>query len=577
MKQTNNAIKFLMAQYRAIFQNAYFKGLAAAAVVTMGLAAGQAQAANITNAEWPNLAGAQELSGTDTLKLSGDSLNANTALTSLNITSTGNHSIKKVAASALNADVTYNAESGQIDITNDTSAGSLKVKGFDLKKGTVNIAGAGTALEAFTLKVGDNEGDADSSKIDLKSGSTLGVGLTPGALASKNTTLTLNNDGQINLSDTSDASAVTINAAKLNLNGGKLSVANNSDNTTTLTLNVLSGSMTNGTLEFGSGSDVQIKFGTAAVTDANNENLKKELTLSKGTINTSGAITFSGAGTVNLQAGDEHVKFGKVGDNATLTVDGATLKTDLVSAKYVAGKIATDLATGSTLDLGKTTTLDLTLTGADDLKIGDNANKATKTIKVVDGATVKAGTIVLGADKSGSFAAQDLKLTSNSDLTLANAALSANKSLVFDVKNTVLKNNVNLGTDSIAEINEQDGFANLDDAAKIKALLAHSGTISKGANVNNAALTVENNKSLTIGNGTWTNDVDLTLGTASGDGKLQVGLEDPNNNKSAASLTFGSNSKLTLTSGTIAVGNASASKLLEATLDHSQAIFRATL
>ena len=44
MKQTNNAIKFLMAQYRAIFQNAYFKGLATATVVTMGLAAGQAQA-----------------------------------------------------------------------------------------------------------------------------------------------------------------------------------------------------------------------------------------------------------------------------------------------------------------------------------------------------------------------------------------------------------------------------------------------------------------------------------------------------------------------------------------------------
>ena len=34
-----------MAQYRAIFQNAYFKGLATAAVVTMAMAAGQAQAA----------------------------------------------------------------------------------------------------------------------------------------------------------------------------------------------------------------------------------------------------------------------------------------------------------------------------------------------------------------------------------------------------------------------------------------------------------------------------------------------------------------------------------------------------
>ena len=46
MKQTNNAIKFLMAQYRAIFKNAYFKGMATALVLTAGLAVGQAQAAH---------------------------------------------------------------------------------------------------------------------------------------------------------------------------------------------------------------------------------------------------------------------------------------------------------------------------------------------------------------------------------------------------------------------------------------------------------------------------------------------------------------------------------------------------
>ena len=37
MKQTNNAIKFLMAQYRAIFKNAYFKGMASAAVIALGM------------------------------------------------------------------------------------------------------------------------------------------------------------------------------------------------------------------------------------------------------------------------------------------------------------------------------------------------------------------------------------------------------------------------------------------------------------------------------------------------------------------------------------------------------------
>ena len=45
MKQTNNALKYLLAQYRAIFKHAYVKGLATAVIVTAGLAAGQAQAA----------------------------------------------------------------------------------------------------------------------------------------------------------------------------------------------------------------------------------------------------------------------------------------------------------------------------------------------------------------------------------------------------------------------------------------------------------------------------------------------------------------------------------------------------
>ena len=45
MKISNNALNFLLAQYRAIFKRAYVKGLAAAVMMTAGLAAGQAQAA----------------------------------------------------------------------------------------------------------------------------------------------------------------------------------------------------------------------------------------------------------------------------------------------------------------------------------------------------------------------------------------------------------------------------------------------------------------------------------------------------------------------------------------------------
>ena len=48
MKLSNNALNFLLAQYRAIFKRAYAKGIAPAIILTAALAAGSAQAANIT-------------------------------------------------------------------------------------------------------------------------------------------------------------------------------------------------------------------------------------------------------------------------------------------------------------------------------------------------------------------------------------------------------------------------------------------------------------------------------------------------------------------------------------------------
>ena len=51
MKQTSSALTFLMAQYRAIFKRAYVKGIASAVLLTAGLAAGQAQANDLTT-DW---------------------------------------------------------------------------------------------------------------------------------------------------------------------------------------------------------------------------------------------------------------------------------------------------------------------------------------------------------------------------------------------------------------------------------------------------------------------------------------------------------------------------------------------
>ena len=62
MKQTNNAIKFLMAQYRAIFKNANIAMVAA--IAAAALAAGQAQAAPLnTTDQWTGLKGNELTAG----------------------------------------------------------------------------------------------------------------------------------------------------------------------------------------------------------------------------------------------------------------------------------------------------------------------------------------------------------------------------------------------------------------------------------------------------------------------------------------------------------------------------------
>ena len=62
MKLSNNALNFLLAQYRAIFKRAYVKGLASAVLLTAGLAAGQAQADTTT---YDSLADIDAVSGTE--------------------------------------------------------------------------------------------------------------------------------------------------------------------------------------------------------------------------------------------------------------------------------------------------------------------------------------------------------------------------------------------------------------------------------------------------------------------------------------------------------------------------------
>ena len=115
-----------MAQYRAIFQNAYFKGLATAAVVTMGLAAGQAQAATTVTDEatWKAITAGEH---TGTVSLTSGATNDNVQFV---LTLTGN--TNKIDATGAAGSVS--AAKGTLKL--DTAGTKLTIGASTLDKGT---------------------------------------------------------------------------------------------------------------------------------------------------------------------------------------------------------------------------------------------------------------------------------------------------------------------------------------------------------------------------------------------------------------------------------------------------------
>ena len=119
MTLSNNAIKFLQAQYRAIFKRAYVKGLATAVLLTAGLAAGQAQAVELST-------GANAESDIIT-QGSGDTFEVSSETTVNSITIQTGHSLTTSGGINVTGDVTANGdltiESGAILLANKETVG----------------------------------------------------------------------------------------------------------------------------------------------------------------------------------------------------------------------------------------------------------------------------------------------------------------------------------------------------------------------------------------------------------------------------------------------------------------------
>ena len=556
MKQTNNAIKFLMAQYRAIFQNAYFKGLATAAVVTMGLAAGQAQAAaDIANAQ--ALAGTTEqVIATDTKKELSVAATDTKWNAKLTITSgaAAAHTFKATADASLSGDgqlILMSSDKSKIDFGDaSTDFGlSIDIAKIDVQQGAISVIGAkatkSTTLTAKDILVGDGTNNASitltSTAADGAAKAVLGKAAT--ALDSASVT-TLKEKGKIVFN--ADATATAAGSellGQLKSTGGTLDFTGNGTSKAWGTADKLD-------INVAATKSAVIELADVLETTNNNEG---KLSITEGTIKLAGGAT---AGTLNIKTGTvelgenvvvaAHTTAAKEG---LISVGGETSKAELIFKnketlnKFLSGTSSVSVAAKGALDLGKSGSV--VVNGNIDLKdYAFSASAGTSgSINAASGAidaTLAANNItvdktVTGADHLTFEAKENLTLGSTGAEFKAGAALKTKK-LELIAKNGEaafkLQDKVTLQATSEAE--DTDGKT---------ILVSDNGSIKS----NGKAINVSGGGGLTVAAGNYSFTGDVTIN----DGSIKLTSAVSNQATTAKML----DSKLTIDGGDITIAN----------------------
>ena len=397
MKQTNNAIKFLMAQYRAIFQNAYFKGLATAAVVTMGLAAGQAQAAITDKTGWEELT-----TKTDSITITDNVTATNTKEFNLTLTGKTNKinggSGGATSLTAQQGTITLNDENAALTIgakTEDKGT-TLDIKALDIQNGTVtltNTANSGSNVKLNTLNLGSNGklvvsgsdtkatiGEADKTTINLGAGI---IELISGAVAGKQLTAT---GGTIHFKDTN--SWTTPNYVEGSTGTAqKQNITIDAEKTGTI---ALAGKGTNrGIMHFASGSVINL---------ASDDTAPSTLKIDSGSTTLGSLVIFDA--NVDLKTSGEAASGSYLTIQGVADADSQEKYSELQADADVIGKY---LTTGSKADIVLKKDAKLVLQGKK-VVLGDETANASEalTIKIANGkGTDKAtGTVIVSGTNS---------------------------------------------------------------------------------------------------------------------------------------------------------------------------------
>ena len=599
-----------MAQYRAIFQNAYFKGLATAAVVTMGLAAGQAQANKesgssftgeplapmqgetliITGSDVSDPTNGANLDKYKFIQISANkTFDKDISIQGGDATTSGNYVSGSAATkfTAKSLTVSGGATNGLLIQGSDNAAATAKfTNGVNVQAGVISLTGTATSgtgtLESTTISVGDNS-VATGAKIELAGAATqVGYSLagdgadgqpvtgTSPKKTTDYTTLSLIKNGSLITKTGADTTGAVVDAAVLDINGGAITV-NKQSSSSDLTLNIVKGDLNAGTITTDAAGTLAIKFASGNFVDKDNKSVEKKLTLTSGTLTLGSDITLSGEGKL-IVANNGAKLTAKASDKGIkLTDNAAYAPATIADATAVAKNLPLTIGSGGILELSQS--LDLTQT-ANVPTFGATANKDTGTIGLAKGGIVKATDETLDADLGvdGAVAEADTITLKNpaqdKKVAFEQTVLSANKTLNLDSSDVTVKGSAEivLGKESAKTIAASDAYKK-DNADKKALLLGHAGSI----NSTHGTLTITSGGSMTVANGTWTSNADIVLAKDNGTaGALKVGTEAYD---SAAILSL-EGKKLTTTEGTITVGGANTKyaelDLTGATIEHTK-------
>ena len=506
-----------MAQYRAIFQNAYFKGLATAAVVTMAMAAGQAQAAAFE--------GASAVDGEIVIKATPSGNNEFGSFTILK---------KDTAETFANNNVkitTGETSANYIKSADDTAAS------FKANKLTIDMGASGNAAHGLSIEGASGSATGTFNDVEVVKGTIAVTGTAKGAANLLANNIALQKDGTITLTGHADGASILGSAKTVYSLASGSTIKIGSGSTVLGNISDASGANLNftdaGTLKaFGTNVDANItvttkKTGTielAATDDESTSGDDTSLSLTKGTIEIQGAAD-AASGILHIKQGNvslgsdvvlaattDEKKVGtlQVGDAATkaqLSISKATL-TNFLKGENLPNTITTTTKKGA-LDIAKSGSVVIN----DNIKLSDFTYSSTDVTAgsinaAADGAKIVANNITAA---TAATTASNLTFVAKDKLTIGAAGTGITSDTVgpkFEAKNVefvakgqgnpfVLKDKVTLSSTETVKVKGVDTIK--ATAGKIKGEVVLAGGTGKGLIVNGG--TYSTNAAVTLSGG----------------------------------------------------------------------------